>query len=715
MLLIITPTKFLSAVYPLQKHKEQTGILTKIVTLEYVNTNYTQKDPAERVKRCIADLYQKEGHRFVLLVGDSDIFPVRYTKTDRANPDACNTAFYPTDLYYAALYKQDGSFDDWDANHNGYYGELNGETHTGPINVDEVSLEPVVAVGRVPASTPAEVKCYVDKVISYEQNSNHADWARNALLMATDDPFPEACQVMERVAHDDLPGYSCTILSSTGSPCTSAGSLTPEAITQNINSGIGLVGFIGHGSWDSLDLTRGVFWGIRDIPQLTNTTMLPIMFASACNTAAFSIIPPYDGYTDVNGINHNGTNNREKFPSTPPQPSCTQPLLDPDDDLATNLTVRTNAGVVAYLGGVTGMQYYEPLEYFFHAVPTRNTVGEAWQYMVKHYYEVFGMPGSLSRPDWEAVARVHQPWKITLCGDPSIRIGGAIKGAWSRKQLTYGDHITSHGPALAVHKDTLFMAWKGKGTNPEIFFSSFDGTSWSPQQLTSVDYGTSCGPALCAYKDTVFLAWKGPDTDTRIYFSAFDRRSPRQPIPADCYTSHGPALAVYKDKMFMAWKGKDTGSQIFFSLFDGKYWSPQQLTSAGYGTSHGPALAVYKDKLFMAWKGKDADPQIFFSSFDGTSWSPQQPTSADHGTSHSPALAVYRNKLFMAWKGKDTDPQIFFSSFDGNNWSPSQLTSDDRKTSDGPALAMYNDKLFLVWKEEEAYTGIFFSYLYCDS
>ena len=48
-------------------------------------------------------------------------------------------AFYASDLYYADLAKDDRSFDDWNANkegyHAGYFGEVNGEFHkTGPMD-----------------------------------------------------------------------------------------------------------------------------------------------------------------------------------------------------------------------------------------------------------------------------------------------------------------------------------------------------------------------------------------------------------------------------------------------------------------------------------------------------------------------------------------------------------------------------------------------------
>jgi hypothetical protein len=427
MLLIITPSKFLSAMEPLKTHKEQTGILTTIVTLENVYRDYPQGDQAEKVKRCIAERHEKQEHRFVLLVGDSDTFPVRYTKTDRGDQNAFNTAFYPTDLYYAALYKQNGSFDDWDANHNGYYGELNGETHTGPINIDQVNLEPTVAVGRVPASTLDEVNRYVQKVIRYEQQAYGANWTKRALLMATNDWILDACHVQERIAQNYLNMYMSTILSSTGSPCAGAGSLTSPAVTQGFNSGVGLVGYIGHGNPSNLAIP-GDWWGTNNIPQLTNVDRLPVMFVAACETAEFATLPPYSAYVDVNNVKHQGTIQGERFTSLPPQPSCFQTWYDPDQDLATQLTVRTNAGVIAYLGGVTGMQRCELLEYFFQGLPNCATIGEAWQWMVRHYYDVQGLPGTLTSPDWGAVARVHQPWKYMLFGDPSLRIGGARKG-----------------------------------------------------------------------------------------------------------------------------------------------------------------------------------------------------------------------------------------------------------------------------------------------
>jgi hypothetical protein len=60
---------------------------------------------------------------------------------DRVTPAAYDYAFYPSDLYYADVAKQDGHFDDWNARHEGfhavYYGEVRGEKNKeDPINFD---------------------------------------------------------------------------------------------------------------------------------------------------------------------------------------------------------------------------------------------------------------------------------------------------------------------------------------------------------------------------------------------------------------------------------------------------------------------------------------------------------------------------------------------------------------------------------------------------
>ena len=83
--------------------------------------------------------------------------PVRYITTDRVTPAAFDYAFYPSDLYYGDVAKDDGSFDAWNAQRRGfhgqYFGEVRGEKNKhDPINYDQIHYRCQVAVGRWPVS-----------------------------------------------------------------------------------------------------------------------------------------------------------------------------------------------------------------------------------------------------------------------------------------------------------------------------------------------------------------------------------------------------------------------------------------------------------------------------------------------------------------------------------------------------------------------------------
>jgi hypothetical protein len=712
MFLIITPSQFSEALLPLKQHKESTGMLTSIVTLEKAFQDYSGRDEAEKVKRCIEDYHRQQYIRYVMLVGDFSIFPVRYTVTDRKSDAALNTAFYPTDLYYSALYKADGSFDDWDGNKNGYYGELFGECHSGPVNVDNVSLEPVVAVGRIPASNAEEVTRYVNKIINYETNAYKESSKKRAMLMATHDWLSDACKVNERIAEEYLTDYECVRMNTEGCLCSSDRVLASDKITDMINRGIDIVNYIGFGDPGSLTIPEGP-WKAADAAQLTNSK-LPIMCVSIGSTSVAAAHPPYSPYVDINGESHPGLGRGEIFEQLPPQPACRQRVRNADGDLATNLTVRSEHGAIAYIGGTTGMQMYEPTEYFFQSVQASQTIGEAWQGMIRRFYKVQGLPGKLNQQYWFAVAKVHQPWRTMLFGDPSLRIRGAASGKWFDRQITRTDLVSSEAPALGVLRDKLYMSWKGK-TGPNLWFSVFDGERWSAHRVTSDDHDSSGAPALAAYKNKLYMVWKGKESDPLIWFSTFDGAVwTRQRITrADRSASFNPSLAVYEGKLYMAWKARGNYPQLWHSYYDGD-WSPQKMILEDHGASSAPALVVFQDKLYMFWRGK-ADAQIWYSvtensilsDFDEARWSPGRVVDPKFETSDAPALAVYRDKLYMVWKGNG---QARYSVFDGDSWTPQQEVGAASGISKAPALAVYDDKLFMTWGDSDQ--QLWLSYFY---
>ena len=112
--------------------------------------------------------------RYVLLVGDADLVPVRYMVLDRVTPHAFDYAFYPSDLYYADVARRDGSFDDWNARKDGfhahYFGEVRGEKNKNdPINFDRIDYRPELAVGRWPVDSDAEVRIVAEKTMAEDR------------------------------------------------------------------------------------------------------------------------------------------------------------------------------------------------------------------------------------------------------------------------------------------------------------------------------------------------------------------------------------------------------------------------------------------------------------------------------------------------------------------------------------------------------------------
>ncbi len=191
-LLIIAPGEFEPALDPLVAHKNATGITTTLVTLEsiYGDARFVGVDEPEQIKQTIAYYEGHYGIQYAMLAGDVDKLPVRWVTSRRSNHPEEVEYYFPSDLYYADLYDSGGAFNTWDYDGDGYFGEhvVSGNCAADPysVNLDHADLHPDVAVGRVPASTAAEMESYVAKVIKYEHLTFDPadDWFHDALFIA---------------------------------------------------------------------------------------------------------------------------------------------------------------------------------------------------------------------------------------------------------------------------------------------------------------------------------------------------------------------------------------------------------------------------------------------------------------------------------------------------------------------------------------------------
>ena len=189
-MVIIAPASFSQALQPLIDHKNTQGLETTLKTTEDIYQEYTGIDKAEQIKYFIKDALEQWNVKYVLLAGGLKstlwakpkdnanigakgwLIPARYSNIR----DAGDSGF-PTDLYYADIYKEGGVFDNWDSDGDGILSEW-------PDDVCD--LIPDVAVGRLAFSTVKEVQEVVNKIITYETTAYGSDWFKKIIVYSGD-------------------------------------------------------------------------------------------------------------------------------------------------------------------------------------------------------------------------------------------------------------------------------------------------------------------------------------------------------------------------------------------------------------------------------------------------------------------------------------------------------------------------------------------------
>lgn len=435
-LLVITHEDFMQALTPLKNHKDATGIKTYIESWQSLTKKFGGIDLPERIKKGIADYKTKHYVRWVMLVGDSDRFPVRYLSRDVPLAQG----YQASDLYYAGLYKSNSSFDNWDGNGNDIYAQM--LVTSKENNIDEVNWHPDVAVARVPASTVQEVNNYVQKVIRYEMGAFNAPWFKKALFATGCDDCGDALGVSDYIAANFMNNFSIIKHYHTKTwqpyyPMQKPKQATQAFIdhmmderalpmTNYINQGVGFINYYGHGSIDDFSWV----YDSRHLNGLTNIDKLPVIFSRACETGKFASFPPLDNYYDSNGTFHVG-----HWPATNemvPKPNPIQPHNCDIDARPEDWLVSRDTGAIAFIGsvGIANPGYADQMDKdFFKAYKLGNkTFGDLWVYMVQRYlddYGYFDKQGNIiGGNDWEKKAIWNTLVRFNAFGDPSLRIGG---------------------------------------------------------------------------------------------------------------------------------------------------------------------------------------------------------------------------------------------------------------------------------------------------
>lgn len=398
-------------------------------------------DDAERLKHHLFVAWKGGSARYVLLVGDADVLPVRYMCLDRITPEAFDYSFYPCDLYYADLAKSDGTFDDWNAQkgeapadkavaftpagasfHARYFGEVRGEKNKGdPINFDNVDYRPEIALARWPVSTPEEVQIVASKTIAYEESLAERSPPSAAFIAVGG--WIENRPSMDEWASMLTPPWSVEKRYWGGDAATQP---SEAAIVELLNRGTRLIIHSGHGNDDCWDQCIGT-WSLG---KVHNAGATAVMMSAGCSTARFATLPPYEPYTDWQGYEHAGTNAGQVFTIPPPAPACYQRGRYNLTGLGEQLLRRGADGAAAYIGCNTGSQPagMSLARGFVRAVATRTQkheaarLGDCWSDAIREYYDAEGLATIKPDDGWYPPSIFFQGMKFMVFGDPTLRV-----------------------------------------------------------------------------------------------------------------------------------------------------------------------------------------------------------------------------------------------------------------------------------------------------
>jgi hypothetical protein len=426
-MVIIAPASFQTALREFVAFKKKL-LPVEFKSLESVLATGRGVDDPEKLKRFLFEQWRAHHLGYALLVGGADVMPVRYMVLDRNTAAACNYAFYPSDLYYSALAKPDGAFDDWNARkdsfHALYFGEVRGEANKNdPINYDEITYHPDLAVGRWPVSTAEQARALAAKSMATEQmvlsdvNTN----IRRAGFLAVGgwvDARPLEDQLAARLA----PGWSVEKRYYSDDRRKSEPPPDHAQARLLFNCGAGLILHTGHGGsgvWEQC-------FSMADVRGLTNSSLFPVVVSAGCSTAHFATLPPYEPYQDIYGKEHAGTDDHEIFTAPPPPPNPYQRVSNHPDCLGQALLWSATNGAAAYIGCDTGSQPcgLTLVEGFIAALADspQPRLGDCWADAVKYYYEREHLATLKPTADWYPPSIFFQPMKFMLFGDPSLRL-----------------------------------------------------------------------------------------------------------------------------------------------------------------------------------------------------------------------------------------------------------------------------------------------------
>jgi len=175
-IIITSDTRMVNAFMPLAEWRIKKGISTEIFTVPWIESNYNGADIQEKIKNFIYDCYTNRGTRHVLLGGNSDLVPIRYSYIYHYDTDHNGEA--ATDLYYSNCTVGDEA---WEI-HEGPKSPTPHVTYNPPEGCSMDAILPRVNVGRLLVANEDQVRDVIKKILTYERDVPAMDYQQSFMF-----------------------------------------------------------------------------------------------------------------------------------------------------------------------------------------------------------------------------------------------------------------------------------------------------------------------------------------------------------------------------------------------------------------------------------------------------------------------------------------------------------------------------------------------------
>lgn len=272
-ILLIVPDNFYDAIEPLYDHysRRNPPLNAARIRLSEVYNRFSGglRDPAAiRNLLHFAKDYWAVPPQYVLLCGDGDY---NYRDLNRSpNPDLLPP-------YESGYDKSSICSDDW-------------FTDFTPLGRD---LLPEMAIGRLTANYPWELKAIAEKIVAYDEEPEFGLWRNRVTLVADDESSEtsnyeyEHVEFSEQLASSIIPGFIDKVKVFETEYDREAGRDKPmatETLLSSINDGTLIVNYMGHGN-PNLWAHERLFVVSRDINRIKPSRRLPLYIAFTCDWA----------------------------------------------------------------------------------------------------------------------------------------------------------------------------------------------------------------------------------------------------------------------------------------------------------------------------------------------------------------------------------------------------------------------------------------------